>query len=204
MPRNGVAYEKPSRLSRGMVVCLSIAVIGMAAWLATMIMFSEHSSTLAADEADIQPAAGRSSAPSVSPEPTRTGATVRSDSGDLETSPWSSKLDFVSTTPSATPRSALPPASLAEFSGDSAPGSTYTSSVATGVPAARDRGVWADELAPQTDTDGVALDITQLPLPKPRPTASIPVPRPRPQLDAEDVLPGARQSFFDFLMNPQR
>lgn len=45
-------YEKPSQLSQGLVVGLSIAVVLMAGWLATTIMFSDDMTTAAEGNTD--------------------------------------------------------------------------------------------------------------------------------------------------------
>ena len=208
MPRTAPAYEKPSRISQGLVVCFSIAVIVMAGWLIMVVMFFDGANTMTADEADIQPISTRSYVTNV-PEPTKLGETARSNSTDLESLPWVHTPD--SATPSAAPappRSALPLAPFAEFPADGAPRPAYTmSSAATGVPDARYRGTMADDLSRQVeaaiDAD-TAADVIPLPLPKPRPSASIPIPRPRPRLDAEDTQPSPDQPFFEFLVNRQR
>jgi hypothetical protein len=208
MPRTAPAYEKPSRISQGLVVCFSIAVIVMAGWLITVVMFFDGANTMTADEADIQPISTRSYVTNV-PEPTKLGETARSNSTDLESLPWVHTPD--SATPPAAlapPRSALPLAPFAEFPADGAPRPAHTmSSAATGIPDASYRGTMADDLSRQVeaaiDAD-TAADVIPLPLPKPRPSASIPIPRPRPRLDAEDTQPSPDQPFFEFLVNRQR
>jgi hypothetical protein len=208
MPRTAPAYEKPSRISQGLVVCFSIAVIVMAGWLIMVVMFFDGANTMTADEADIQPISTRSYVTNV-PEPTKLGETARSNSTDLESLPWVHTPD--SATPSAAPappRSALPLAPFAEFPADGALRPAYTmSSAAAGVPDASYRGTVADDLSRQVeaaiDAD-TAADVIPLPLPKPRRSASIPVPRPRPRLDAEDTQPSPDQSFLEFLVNRQR
>ena len=214
MPRTDLAYEKPSPVSQGLILCLGIAVVIMAGWLVSMIMLSDHSNdhsnTVAADEADIQPTTTRAREANVSPGPTRPGAAGRSNAADVEPSPWASTLD--STMPPATPapaRSALSRAYLREFAPGGEPDPTYaTSSAAIGLPDARYRGNPVDELARRMDAfiepDDTAADAIPLPLPKPRPVASIPVPRPRPRLDPEDVPSGSSQTLFELLVNRQR
>jgi hypothetical protein len=209
MPRTAPAYEKPSRISQGLVVCLSIAVVVMAGWLVSVVMFFDGANTMAADEADIQPISTHAFVTNVSPEPTKLGETARSNSTDLESLPWVHTPD--SATPPAAPappRSALPLAPFAEFPVGGAPRPAYTmSSVETEVPDASYRGIMADDLFRQVeaaiDAD-TAADVIPLPLPKPRPSASIPVPRPRPRLEAEDTQPSPDQSFLEFLVNRQR
>src|ERR1700720_3676598 len=167
MPRTAPAYEKPSRISQGLVVCFSIAVVVMAGWLVSVVMFFDGANTMTADEADIQPISTRSYVTNV-PEPTKLGETARSNSTDLESLPWVHTP--VSATSSAPPRSALPLAPFAEFPADGAPRPAYTmSSAATGVPDASYRGSRADDLSRQVeaaiDAD-TAADVVPLPLPK--------------------------------------
>ena len=209
MPRTVRAYEKPSRISQGLIVCFSIAVVVMAGWLVTVVMFFDGANTMAADEADIQPISARSYVTNVFPEPAKLGETARSNAADLESLPWVHTPD--SATPPAAPappRSALPLAPFAQFPAGGAPPPAYTmSSAATEVPDASYRGIIADDLSRQIeaaiDAD-TAPEVIPLPLPKPRPTASVPVPRPRPRLDAEDTQPSPDQSFFEFLTNRER
>lgn len=208
MPRTALAYEKPSRISQGLVVCLSIAVVVMAGWLIAVVMFFDGANTMAADEEGIQPISTRSYVTTVSPEPTKRGDTARSNSTVLESLPWVHTPD--SATPPAAPvppRSALSLAPFAEFPADGAPRPAYTTpSVAAEVPDQGYRGTMADDLSRQLeaaiDAD-TAADLIPLPLPKPRPSASIPIPRPRPRLDAEDTS-SPDQSFFEYLVNRQR
>jgi hypothetical protein len=207
MPRTALAYEKPSRISQGLIVCFSIAVVVMAGWLFTVVMFFDGANTMAADEADIQPTSTRSYVTNVSPVPAKLGETTRSNSAGLEPSPW---VHTDSTTPPALPappRSALPLAPFAALPAGGAPRPAYTTSpVATEVPDASYRGIMADDLSRQVEAAidaETAPDVIPLPLPKPRPSASIPVPRPRPRLDAEDT-PSPDQSFFEYLVNRQR
>jgi hypothetical protein len=207
MPRTALAYEKPSRISQGLVVCFSIAVVAMAGWFATVVIF-DGANTAATDEAGIQPISTRPYVTTVSPEPTKRGETARSNSTVLEPSPWVHTAD--SAAPPAAPvppRSALPLAPFAEFPAGGAPRPANTTpSVATEVPDQGYRGIMADDLSRQLevaiDAD-TAADVIPLPLPKPRPSASIPIPRPRPRLEAEDT-PSPDQSFFESLVNRQR
>ena len=91
MPRTGLAYEKPSRIAQGLVVCFSIAVVVMAGWLVMMIMFSYDANTMVAGEADIQTSA-QPFVESISPGPTRLSSTVRSSSAYPE--PWEFRAVF--------------------------------------------------------------------------------------------------------------
>jgi hypothetical protein len=208
MPRTALAYEKPSRISQGLVVCFSVAVVVMAGWFVTVVMFFDGANTMATDEEGIQPISTRPYVTNVSPEPAKLTETTRSNSADLEPSPWIHTPD--SATPRAAPvppRSALPLAPFAEFPAGDAPHPTYTTpSVTTEAPDQSYRGIVADDLFRQfeaaIDAD-TAADVIPLPLPRPRPSASIPIPRPRPRLDAEDT-PSPGQSFFEDLVNRQR
>src|SRR5215471_5475226 len=116
MSRAAVAYERPSRLSRGLIFCLSIAVIAMTGWFAATVMFFGGLGTMSGDEADIQPTTAASYTASVSPEPALPGATPRANPADLKPQPWVSALD--SETPPVMPeppRSALALTPLAEL-----------------------------------------------------------------------------------------
>jgi hypothetical protein len=218
MYRAAIAYERPSRVSQGLIFGLSIAVVAMAGWLATNVMFFNGLGTMSGDEVDIQPTTAASYAASVAPQPTLTGATARANPADLEPQPWVSALD-PATPPAAPapPRSTLSLTPFAEFPEGSAPRPASipppvtVAPVATEAPGASYRSVLADELSRRIaeaaiDTTDMAPDVVPLdvvPLPKPRP-AVIPVPRPRPQLDAEDAKPGSDQPFLDFLLNRER
>jgi len=111
MQRTGRTYEKPSRISQGLVVGLSLAVVLMAGWLAISILLS-HYTTSAAGDADMTgaPATG---APvfveNASPEPDEPRAAARVNSAYFEPLP----RGYASTTRTP-PRSALPLASFAE------------------------------------------------------------------------------------------
>jgi hypothetical protein len=107
MPRTGRTYEKPSRISQGLVVCLSIAVVLMAGWLAVTIMLSNYATTSAV--VDTNMASAPVQMDDVSAEPEKPGMAPRANSDYFEPPP----RDFAPTT-STSPRSALPPASLGE------------------------------------------------------------------------------------------
>jgi hypothetical protein len=208
MPRTGVTYEKPSRVSQGLIVCFSIAVAVMAGWLVMTIMFADNAKTRAAGEADVQTPNTRPDADNVSPEPIRLSSTAGSSSAYLEPSPSAYAPDSTALrVPPAPPRSTLPPASPAELPPVGARDPAYTaSSVLAAVPDANYRGVPADE-PPQVeaviDTD-TNPEVIPLPPRRPRYFASIPVPRARPHPAPQDAQPSADQSFFEFQVNRQR
>jgi len=203
MPRTGLAYEKPSRASQGLVVAFSIAVVIMGGWLAMTILFAPDITTVTANDSDIETASAPPYVENVSPVPTRLSATAPSNSTYPE--PWA--YTPYGAAPPAPPRSALPLASPAEPPAVGTPGAPYTtSSISVTVPDSSYRGLLADEPPRQTEAAIEATDTAPdvVPLPRPRRTASIPVPRPRPHLDAEDAQSSAEQSFFDLLVNRQR
>ncbi|HSV22866.1 MAG TPA: hypothetical protein VLJ17_07540 [Xanthobacteraceae bacterium] len=204
MPRARLAYEKPSRVSQGLVVGFSIAVVLMAGWFVTMVMFSEGTNTKAAVEADVSPMTiTRAYVTDVLSEPIKPSAIARANRVDLEPTPLGSSLD--SAAPIATPpppRSPLPLASLTEFSPGAPRPALTTSPIAIAIPETSYRGILADELSRQVEAaiDAVDADVIQLPLPRPRP--NIPVPRPRPHIDGGDGQSSA--NLFDFLTNGPR
>jgi hypothetical protein len=212
MPRTALAYERPSRVSQGLVACLSIAVVVMAGWLAILVMFFDGVRTMAADDADIQqPPTTRAYVTSVSPEPIRLGEPARANAADLEpswVSPPEPAMPPVAPPPS---RAALSLAPFAESPPDGARPPTYstpsvtTSSDVTEMLDTSRRGTIADAFARLVEATVDDADTLPevIPLPRPRPI-SVPVPRPRPQLDAEDAKPAPDQSLFDFLVSRQR
>jgi hypothetical protein len=108
MPRTGRVYEKPSRISQGLVVCLSIAVVLMAGWLAITIMLSNYATTSAVGDTNVANAPVQ--VENVSPEPEKPRVAPRANSTLFER--WPRDDAFTAPTP---PRSALLPlASFAE------------------------------------------------------------------------------------------
>jgi hypothetical protein len=109
MPRT--VYEKPSRISQGLVVGLSAAVVLMAGWLAATIMLSNYATTSVVDDAN--EASAPVDAENVSPEPEKPRVApqvaTRANSAYFEPLPQ----DDTSTTPTP-PQSAPPAASFAE------------------------------------------------------------------------------------------
>ena len=135
MPRTARTYEKPSRISQGLVVCLSIAVVLMAGWLAITIMVSSYATTSAVG--DVKMASAPVHEENVSPEPENPQVAPRANSAYYEPLPQ----DYALTTPTP-PRSALPPASFAE----PPPAATRDDadaplSIATAVPDGNFRGI---------------------------------------------------------------
>lgn len=107
MPRTGRAYEKPSRISQGLVVCLSIAVVLMAGWLAITIMLSNNATTSAVGDTNVASAPVQMENVSAKPEGPRLAP--RANSAIFER--WPRDDAFTATAP---PRSTLPLASFAE------------------------------------------------------------------------------------------
>ena len=185
MQRTVRAYEKPSRISQGLVVCLSIAVVLAAGRLASTVIFSRYATASAVEALDT--ASAPVSVENVSSEPREPSVAARVNPADFEPLP----RDDASTalTP---PRSALPLAPLAE-------------------PATRNSGFapWSTATSvPDVDFRGIPA---QLPAPYPPLQAaegrSVPVPRPRPRLASEDVQPDPDQSLFssfDLFIDRQR
>jgi len=210
----GRAYEKPSRISQGLVVCFSIAVVLMAGWLAITIMLSRYATTSAVGDTDM------TGAPvyveNVSPEPGEPRVAARVNSAYFEPLP----RNYASTTPTP-PRSALPLASFAEPPPAATRDPGYAPSpIAPAVPGVNYRSIPAKEplqAGPSIAVTDAIADLMRLrlrlpPPPPPYPpphagesrVASIPVPRPRPRFEGEDVQPGPDQSSFDLLIDRRR
>jgi hypothetical protein len=215
MPRPGLAYEKPSRVSQVLVIGFSLAVVVMAGWLVMMIMLSYDANTMAADPADRQVTAALSRPPgTAAPEPIRISAVTQPPPQSTLPSgpptPWPFTPYSAGAAPpqpsapavpmrqAATPRADAPAEAAAQ-----APAPVYnTSSVPAGASEINDRVPLEDTL-PQAETPDVT-EVIPLPPPKPRRVAAIPVPRPRPHLEADDAQPSQERSFFDFLVNRQK
>jgi hypothetical protein len=212
MQGTGRAYEKPSWISQGLVVGLSIAVVLTAGRLAITIMFSAHGTT--AVVADTARASAPAPAENGPPKPDGPHA-ARVNWGDFDLFP----RDDASPTPA---RSALPLASFADPPPAAArePGAL---SIAKAVPDVDPHSIPAG-LPPSSAAEGKAGSSTEAteaiadllrapPPPSPPPhsgegkvgAASIPVPRPRPRLESEDVQPAApEQSPLDWLIGRQQ
>ena len=177
MQRTVRAYEKPSRISQGLVVCLSIAVVVAAGRLASTIMLSRYATASAVHDTNMTSAPV--SVESVSSEPHEPPVAARVNPADFEPLP----RDDASAAPTP-PRSALPLVPLTELP-----------SAATRNPGF---GPWSRATAvPDVD---FRSGPGKLPPPYPPPQAaevrSIPVPRPRPRPESEDVQPDPDQSPF--------
>jgi hypothetical protein len=194
MQRTVGVYEKPSRISQGLVVCLSIAVVLAAGRLASTIVLSRYVTTSAVRDADT--AGAPASVESVSSQPYEPPAATRVNPAYFEPLP----RDDASTAP-APPRSALP---LAE------PPSAARNPGYAPWSAARDVDFRSREAT------GAMADLPRAPPPPPAypppqaaegRVASIPVPRPRPRLDSEDIQPDPDRSpfsAFDLFIDRQR
>jgi hypothetical protein len=211
MQRGGLAYEKPSRVSQGLIVGFSVAVIIMAGWLVMMIMSSRDANTMAADPADIPPISTPVSTPPrvllAAPEPIRLSSATRSAAPSTASVPEPAPWPYTPYSRAATPPPAALPLAAAPV-GSPAPAPTYsTSSVRDAMPDGNDRVMPGDQPAPRleaaVEAPEAAAEVVPLPPPKPRRVASIPVPRPRPH-DGDDAPPPQERSFFDQLFNPQR
>jgi hypothetical protein len=197
MRRTVRVYEKPSRISQGLVVCLSIAVVLAAGRLASTVMLSRYATTSTVHDKDT--ASAPVSVESVSSEPYEPPAAARVNPASFEPLPQ----DDASTAPTP-PRSALPLAPLGEppSAATRNPGFAPWSTAAPGV----------DFRA--SEATGATADLLRAP-PPPSPSpqaaegrvASIPVPRPRPRVESEDVQPDPDQSpfsAFDLFIGRQR
>jgi hypothetical protein len=103
MQRTNCVYEEPSRLSQGLVIGLSIAVVLMAGWLTVTIVFSNAATTtgeIHTDATASTPAPTYKAGGSRAPEGPR--QTTRSNSVHFD---W--PAEFASSAPTP-PRTALP------------------------------------------------------------------------------------------------
>ncbi len=182
MQRTVRAYEKPSRISQGLVVCLSIAVVLAAGRLASTIILSRYATASAVHDTNMTSAPVSVESASSEPREPSVAARVNPDFEPLPRDDASTAL-----TP---PRSALPLAPLAE-------------------PATRNSGFapWSRATAvPDVDFRGIPAK-PPYPPPQAAEVRSIPVPRPRPRPESEDVQPDPDQSpfsAFDLFIDRQR
>ena len=187
MPRTGLAYERPSRVSQALIVCFSLAVVIMAGWLVMMIMLPHDANTMAADPADV-PETVTGPAPRVENTVTAYSPAL-ANPGPLQLGApsWPAAP---STNPTSTSSAASPsPARPADAS---------TTSLAPSD--ANYRGVSSNDRFVETEAGDVAAELIPLPLPRPRRTA-VPVPRPRPRIDDQaDAPPPRERTFFDMLV----
>jgi hypothetical protein len=222
MQRTIRAYEKPSWIAQGLVVCLSIAVVLAAGRLASTIIFSHYATASAVDNTK------RTSAPasveSVPSEPQEPPVAARANAASFE--PF--RRDDASAAPTPPP-SALPLAPLAEppsaatrspgFSpwstATAAPDVDFRSSPAKLPSAPLQAAESGVGVGPPSEVTGAIADLLRGPPPPPYPSpqaaegrvVSIPVPRPRPRLESEDVPPDPDQSpfsAFDLFIERQR
>ena len=186
MQRTVRAYEKPSRISQGLVVCMSIAVVLAAGRLASTIIFSRYATASAVD--DTNTTSAPASVESVPSEPHEPPVAARVNPASFEPLP----RDDASTAPTP-PRSALPLAPLAEPPSAATRNPGFAPwSTATAVPDVDFRGILAKPPYPPPQAAEVR---------------SIPVPRPRPRPESEDVQPDPDQSpfsAFDLFIDRQR
>lgn len=223
MQRTVRAYEKPSRISQGLVVCLSIAVVLAAGRLASTIILSRHATASAIDATDTTSVPV--SAESVSSEPHEPPVAARVNAAAFEPLPRDDGSTALTPPQSALPLAPLAePASAAARDLRSAPWST-----ATAVPDVDFRGIPAKRpppypplqaeegrmgVEPSSEATGAIADFLRAPPPPYPPlqaaegrAASIPVPRPRPRLESEKVQPDPEQSpfsAFDLFIDRQR
>jgi hypothetical protein len=165
MPRPGLAYERPSRVSQVLILSFSIAVLVMGGWLAMMIMLPHDADTVAADSPDVPAMATR-------PAP-RVENSVTAYDPPLANGPqW----------PDAPPANPYSPPSAASPSPARPSGAYATSSLASN-----------DNLPSDAGND--ALESVPLPPPRPRRTAvPVPRPRPHID-DQAEVQPKERSLF---------
>jgi hypothetical protein len=191
MPRTGLAYERPSRVSQALILCFSLAVVVMAGWLVMMIMLPHDTNTMAADPADPAdvPAMATTPAP-------------RIENSVTAYDPPPAKSAQLGLQPDAPPRPDAPsanPSSTRPAPFPVRPAGAYaTSSLAP--PEASNRGASNDDRLIQAEAGNDTAELVPLPLPRPRRTAAVPVPRARPHLDGDDAPPPRERTFFDLLV----
>ncbi len=101
MPRTKVIYEDPSRLSQGLVIGLSVAIVAMAAWFAATVANTRTAVT--AIEGDLDAAA----TPPPPPATSGSGAPVSDDASPQQTSVHFDWPKFA-TVPNTPPRQPQP------------------------------------------------------------------------------------------------
>ena len=173
MQVNAPTYEKPSRLSQGLVVGLSIAVVAMAGWLAMTIMTPPP--TTASDSETDATAGAPVSARVLPTEGSAASGAARSLRPAARSVQFDWPEEFNSAPPPTTPRTALPLAPV-EVPVTRAPGGAVGWPAA--VPDAGDRSIPARQPASPagnaaTGTDAI-VDLLAAP------SASVPAPRPAP------------------------
>jgi len=224
MAETGRAYERPSRISQGLALGLSIAVVLMAGWLGITIMLSRYATTAASADTEMtNPPAHVENGSPLLDEPR---VAIGVNSADFK--PMAQDYALATPTP---PRSALPLAPFAEPPAAAAPLlASALLPTATAVPEGNYRSIPAVpsypslragqvRVVPRTSAEAAQaiadlLRPPPLPLPQPYPArraaegsvgvASVPVPRPRPRLEDEEVQPSPERSAFDFPIDQQR
>jgi hypothetical protein len=186
MPRTGLAYERPSRVSQALILCFSLAVVVMAGWLVMMIMLPNDANTLAADPADV-PETATVPAPRIENSVTAYNPPLANPAPSPPGAPpWPAAP---STNPFSTPPAAAPARP---------PDASTTSSLAPSD--ANYRGASNNDRFVETEPGNDAAELVPLPPPRPRRTA-VPVPRPRPRIDDQaDAPPPRERTFFDMLV----
>jgi hypothetical protein len=211
MQRDVRAYEKPSRIAQGLVVCLSIAVVLAAGRLASTIIFSHYATASAVDNTN------RTSAPasveSVPSEPHEPPVAARVNPAKFEPLPRDDASTAPTPPPSALPLAPLaePPSAATRYPGfapwstvTAAPDVDFRSSPAKRPPPDPPLQALEGRVGPSSEATGAIVDLLRAPpLPSSAPpqaaegrVASIPVPRPRPRPESEDVQPEPDQSPF--------
>ncbi len=206
MQRDIRAYEKPSRISQGLVVCLSIAVVLAAGRLASTIIFSHYATASAVDNTN-RPSAP-ASVENVPSEPHEPPVAARVNPAKFEPLPRDDASTAPTPPPSALPLAPLaePPSAATRYPGF-APWSTVTAAPDVDFRSSSakrpDPPVQAVEgrVGPSSEATGTIVDLLRAPpAPNPPPHAAegrpIPVPRPRPRPESEDVQPEPDQSPF--------
>lgn len=202
-------YERPSRLSQGLVVCLSIAVVLMAGWLAVTIMSSRDATTAAERNSDIMTSvriAEPADATAVSGEPDAPRTTARVYSVHFD---WPEEFMSATATPA---RTALPlglatepsPAATQDFGHLSRTIATAVQDPSRSIPARQPLPAKA-----ATEGDDAIVDVLS-PSPfagveegKETAAAAVPMPRRRPRVERE-AQPGPDQSMFELPTDRQR
>jgi hypothetical protein len=201
MPRAGLEYERPSRLSKALIAGFSLGVVAMTGWLVLMIMFSHDASTRTAD-GPLPPPPSPASPPGLprveNPTPGKPFLiTPASTMPSQPASPWDAMAN-VAALPSEPVRGSYTP-SLPSAPAEAAPSAYAAPSPAP--PQIDYRSAPSNFALPETEPETAAIP---LPQPRPRRVATIPVPRPRPHLDEDDAQPPAEKSLFDLLIQRQR
>jgi hypothetical protein len=160
MPKQGLAHERSSHLSRALIICFSVAIVIMGGWLAMMIMVpSAPTSADPNESAEVGTVTG--SVPRVENTATSYEAPLAAQMrSSVDAPPWP---DSSPSNPFSTPSG----------------GATLALS-----PNEAGYGLGAD--AAQTEPGADLAEVVPLPTPRPRRVA-VPVPRPRPRIEEAEV-----------------